>query len=320
MTSPIRITTPTELIAAIPALLGFYPTQSVVGIVLAGGQIATVIRVDALENDPDRHATATQFAGMAHNAEAVLLVAVADAKAAGAALQQLDAIREALDAEGIITPRPLYIPRIESGVAWTDLDGNADGVCADPVTSAVHTARVIDGIVVESSRSNLVATYRQGRTIETRDMREAMSTAHKQGSDQFARNVITELLAAVRDGSAPDAALAARVGILLPLHVAARDAVLGLALSEPMNAHRVMAAIANQLEGIARAEALTVAGYFAYAASRGPLAGIAFSTAYDAILGYPANPPRLLDLLNRALTTAVAPAQILDLARTGRAQ
>ncbi|WP_171018757.1 DUF4192 domain-containing protein [Rhodococcus sp. Q] len=320
MNSPIRISTPSDMIAAIPALLGFYPTQSVVGIVLSGGQIATVIRVDAGDNDPERSATAAKFVGMTPTAEAVLLVAVADARAAGAALKTLDAIRDALDTEGIITPRPLYIPKIEAGMHWTNLDGNENGVCADPMASTVHTARVVDGLVVESSRDNMVATYRQGRTVETGDMREAMATAHKEGSDQFAQNVLTELVAAARDGRTPDVALAARVGILFPLHVVARDAALGLALSDPMNAHRVMAAIANQLDGIARAEALTVAGYFAYAAGRGPLAGIAFNTAYDAIRGYPANPPRLLDLLHRALTSGVHQDQILELARTGRTQ
>lgn len=274
MNHPIRISTPTEIIAAIPALLGFYPTQAVVAIMLCRGGVAGVIRTDTYATDPERTAIAARIVTVArqHDADQVLLVVVADAKVAGAGLRTLDAIREALATEGVTTARALYVPKIEAGMHWTNLDGNENGLCADPETSAVHTTVVVAGTVVESSRDNLVATYKQGRTVDTDELRAAMTTAREQGSDQFARIVLTELAAVTRDGRTPDATLAARVGILFPLHVVARDAALGLALSEPMNAHRVMTAIANQLDGTARAHALTVAGYFAYAAGRGPLA------------------------------------------------
>lgn len=322
MSNPIRISTPTEIIAAIPALLGFYPTRSVVVIMVCGSTVAAVLRIDAMETDPERSHAAADIADVArkHDVDTALLVAVADAQVAGATLRTLDTVRETLADGGIYTPRPLHVPRIEAGMAWTDLDGYETGVCSGPEVSVVHTAAVVNGTVVESSRDEMAAQYAQRDTVDTDELRAAMEAARELGSDEFARTVLADLHAVVRDGSAPSAALAARVGILLPLHVVARDASLALALSAPLRAHDVMTAIAGQLDGIARADALTVAGYFAYAGGRGPQAGAAFTAAYDAVRDHPANPPRLLNLLEKALRAGLQPAHILDLARTGHGE
>lgn len=321
MTGTIRITTPTEIIASVPALLGFHPAErSIVGFMLSGREIAAVVRTDAAETSADRITVAAGFADRAevNNVTAVLLVVVADTRHAGAALRTVDAIRERLAQCGVPVEKALYVPKIEAGMAWTDLDTQETGVCTDPVTSTARTAAVVTGKVVEASRGDVAARYAQGRTISTDDLRQALAEARECGADNFARTVVTDLYAAVGDGAAPDATLAARVGILLPLHPRGRDAVLGLAVTRPVAARATLAAIANQLDGIARAEALTVAGYFAYVAGNGPDTNAAFDAAHAEIRNYPANPPRLLVLLERALASGIPPAQVIDLAHTGR--
>lgn len=319
MNTPIRIGTPTELVAAIPAILGFYPTTSVVGVMLAGSKIAAVIRTDAATTAPMRSLAARDFVAAAqqNDVHTVLLVTIAEGETVGDALQTLDAIREALDFAGIDNPRPLHVPKIEAGQRLTDLDGDLDEVCTDPTTSAVHAYLVTKGRVVESSRDALGVAYAQGVTVGTSDMREARTIAHGMGADPFARMVLTDLHDVVISGGTPTSELASRVGLLFPLHVIARDAALGLALSEPHRAHEVMAAIARQLDGIARSEALTVAGYFAYVAGYGPRAGVAFDAAYDAVTEHPANPPRLLELLNTALRSGLNQEHLRDLAEAG---
>lgn len=321
MTGTIRLTTATEIITAVPALLGFHPAQrSVVGLLLSGREIAAIARTDAAATPADRAAVADGFAHRAqtNDATAMLLVVVADTRHAGAALRTVDAIRERLARDGVPVEKALYVPKIEAGMAWTDLDTQETGVCADPVTSTAHTATVVTGRVVEASREALSDRYTQGRTVSGDDLRQALAAARELGADNFARTVVTDLYAAVREGAAPDQVLAARVGILLPLHPRGRDAVLGLAVTHPAAARATMAAIANQLDGIARAEALTVAGYFAYVAGHWPDATAAFDAAREEIRANPANPPRLLVLLERALASGISPAQVLDLAHTGR--
>jgi hypothetical protein len=320
--TPMRLSSPTEIVAAIPALLGFTPSQSVVGLILVGNKVAAVMRVDPEGTAPKRRVTAEQFANAAlqNEAHTVLLLAIAEGEVVGEVLRTLDAIREALDFAGIDNPRPLHVPRIEAGQPLTDLDGDLDGVCTDPTTSAVHAYLVTKGRVIESNRDALGAVYAQGVTVGTADMREARTIAHRMGADPFTRMVLTDLHDVVTGGETPSSGLASRVGLLFPLHVVARDAALGLALSDARRAHEVMAAIARQLDGIARSEVLTVAGYFAYVGGDGPRAGVAFDAAFDAVSGHPANPPRLLCLLSTALRSGLSPEHLRDLADSGHEQ
>lgn len=319
MSNPVRIGTPADLVAAIPALLGFYPTQSVVGLILSGSKVAAVMRVDVAGTAPERDHRAKDFVNVARQNEAatVLLVTIAEGKIVGDALRTLDAIRLALDIAGIDNPSPIHVPKIEAGQPLTNLDRDRDGLCADPTTSAVHALTIATGTAVESSRDALCATYAQGVTVGTNHMREARTIAFKMGSEPFARMVLKDLHDVVTGSGTPSATLASRVGLLFPLHVIARDAALGLALSEPHRAHDVLAAIGRQLDGIARSEILTVAGYFAYVGGSGPRAGIAFDAAYEAVSDHPANPPRLLELLSTALRSGLHPDHLRDLAEAG---
>lgn len=313
-TNPIRISTATEIVTAVPALLGFIPQRSVVAILLDGAKVVCAVRVDA---GMDQLAAQLLPVAEKHAVDSLLLIAVADAPNYDQALATLEAIRATLATAGVETRRALHTAATEQGAEWTDIETGERGVVDNPSTSPANLKRVIEGQSFVASREAIEDIYAPTEGDPTAEINRARAIARIQGRDSFAHTTITELAALVTDRQTPSAELAARVGVMMADDVEARDIVLGLAINSPIEAHDAVAAIARHLNGIERAEALTVAGYFAYVAGRGPDAGIAFTAAENAAAAAGEVPPRLLDLLNRALSSGMTPAQIRSLGDAG---
>ncbi|MGW9567058.1 DUF4192 domain-containing protein (plasmid) [Prescottella equi] len=313
-TNPIRISTATEIVTAVPALLGFIPHRSVVAILLDGAKVVCAIRVDA---GMDHLATQLLPVAEKQAVDSMILVSVADAQHTDQSLATLEAIRATLATAGVETRRALHTAATEQGAEWTDIETGERGVVDNPSTSAANLNRLIEGRSFVASREAIEDIYAPTEVDPTAEINRARAIARIQGRDSFARTTITELAALVTDRQTPSAELAARVGVMMADDVEARDIVLGLAISTPIEAHDAIAAIAHHLTGIERAEALTVAGYFAYVAGRGPDAGIAFAAAENAAAAAGDVPPRLLDLLNRALSSGMTPAQMRTLGDAG---
>ncbi|NKW68439.1 DUF4192 family protein, partial [Rhodococcus hoagii] len=242
---------------------------------------------------------------------------VADAQHTDQSLATLEAIRATLATAGVETRRALHTAATEQGAEWTDIETGESGVVDNPSTTAANLNRLIEGRSFVASREAIEDIYAPTEVDPTAEINRARAIARIQGRDSFARTTITELAALVTDRQTPSAELAARVGVMMADDVEARDIVLGLAINAPIEAHDAVAAIARHLTGIERAEALTVAGYFAYVAGRGPDAGIAFAAAENAAAAAGEVPPRLLDLLNRALSSGMTPAQMRTLGDAG---
>ncbi|MBM4527301.1 DUF4192 family protein [Rhodococcus hoagii] len=313
-TNPIRISTATEIVTAVPALLGFIPQRSVVAILLDGAKVVCAIRVDA---GMDHLATQLLPGAEKQAVDSVILVSVADAQHTDQSLATLEAIRATLATAGVETRRALHTAATEQGAEWTDIETGESGVVDNPSTTAANLNRLIEGRSFVASREAIEDIYAPTEVDPTAEINRARAIARIQGRDSFARTTITELAALVTDRQTPSAELAARVGVMMADDVEARDIVLGLAINTPIEAHDAVAAIARHLTGIERAEALTVAGYFAYVAGRGPDAGIAFAAAENAAAAAGEVPPRLLDLLNRALSSGMTPAQMRTLGDAG---
>ncbi|BDC75075.1 DUF4192 domain-containing protein (plasmid) [Prescottella equi] len=313
-TNPIRISTATEIVTAVPALLGFIPQRSVVAILLDGAKVVCAIRVDA---GMDHLATQLLPVAEKQAVDSMILVSVADAQHTDQSLATLEAIRATLATAGVETRRALHTAATEQGAEWTDIETGESGVVDNPSTTAANLNRLIEGRSFVASREAIEDIYAPTEVDPTAEINRARAIARIQGRDSFARTTITELAALVTDRQTPSAELAARVGVMMADDVEARDIVLGLAINAPIEAHDAVAAIARHLTGIERAEALTVAGYFAYVAGRGPDAGIAFAAAENAAAAAGEVPPRLLDLLNRALSSGMTPAQMRTLGDAG---
>ena len=309
----IRLTTATDVLAAIPALLGFVPTDSVVMVALTerdgeSPTLAFVARTDAVSAAPiDRYRQATAQAAVA----AVIWIVVGTGPIAAAGLDQIDEAQRELDNLGIRSIRTLVAQSLDVGAEWFDTNGHESGLTEDPSLSDTSLTRMMNGHQMSSSRAAIEARYTEDQAV---DMGEAYAAAREQG-DEFAQTTITELAAAVRDFETPNLDLAARIGLCATMDPSHRDALTGVVTINAAAATDAFTAVAAHLRGNYRVQILTLAGLAAYVNGDGVAAGIAF----DAANSIDVDPSRttLLQLLDKSLQAGIKPEAIAELATIG---
>ncbi|MCX5042586.1 DUF4192 domain-containing protein [Aldersonia sp. NBC_00410] len=205
---PLRISDPGDLLAAIPAMLGFRPEHSMVLLCLGGGSgsaLGAVLRHD-LVADPgapksvarEMVAVFEQFAIVSAREGAASVIAVfVDENTACAVCERCTgphegashcaALRhtplhaalvarldEALRARGCSLIGAHVTPAIATGHPWWSLlDDPRRGLVPDPDTSPVTTAHVFEGRQIRASRSDL-ADLLAGDHTDRRDVAGAL--------------------------------------------------------------------------------------------------------------------------------------------------
>ena len=314
----MSLTTAADTLAAIPALLGYTPDNSVIIIALADtgngahaiaatgrvyahrAEAAAEQTVDSLEHQSVDGTTVT----------AVILAAIADTTHAGAALIGLDAIRDAFAARGIRTVRALHTHSLTAGTTFTDLDRFTDGTIPDPATTALATARTAAGAVIAASRGDLTARY-----TPTTEIPEslALAAAATMGAD-FLPVTFDELAAVIHAREIPSVDLTARVGLALATgHTEVRDAFLAMSIHGDADAADAFTRIAAPLRGTARTNALTIAAYFLYRTGDGAAAQEALEAAQRTAERANVTLPILAALLSGALSVGMPPQTIKGL-------
>lgn len=178
---PLRLTDPGDLIAAVPAMLGFLPARSLIVLSLAsdagGGRdgarsatVGAVMRHDLIlppgEDDPVPAAMRDVFDRFGalcdrEGADAVLVVLVddrldhPDAPAVAAACRLLDDFAVRLDRRGVRIAGAHAVSEVACGRTWFALVGGARGTVPDPQASPVAAARVFEGGAIRRSRAEL---------------------------------------------------------------------------------------------------------------------------------------------------------------------
>ncbi len=306
----IRLRTATDVLAAIPALLGFVPANSVVMIALAGSPatLAFVARTDVIGADAaaDYRVALEQAA-----ATSVIWVVVGAGPVAAAGLDQIEAAQRELDSMGIHSVRTLVAESLEIGAEWFDTNGEESGRTADPFLSEVSMNRIMSGRQTSSSRADIEARYREDTAA---DMDAARAAAAEQGED-FARNTITEIAAVVRNFEVPSLDLAARAGLCAATDPRHRDAMIGIVTISAQAAADAFGTIAAHLRENYRVQVLTLAGLAAYVDGDGFAAGIAFDAA--SAIGVDPSLTTLLKLLDASRTVGIKPEAIAELATIG---
>ncbi len=306
----IRLRTATDVLAAIPALLGFVPVNSVVMIALTGSPatLAFVARTDVIGADAAAdYSTALEQAA----ATSVIWVVVGAGPVAAAGLDQIEAAQRELDSRGIHSIHTLVAESLEVGAEWFDTNGEESGRTADPILSEVSMNRIMSGRQTSSSRADIEARYLEDTAA---DMDAARAAAAEQGED-FARNTITEIAAVVRNFEVPSRGLAARAGLCAATGPHHRDAMIGIVTISPQAAADAFGTIATHLRGNYRVQALTLAGLAAYVDGDGAAAGIAFEAA--SAIGVDPSLTTLLELLDSSRAAGLKPEAIADLATVG---
>lgn len=310
----INLDTEQAVISAIPALLRFVPSNSVVAIMFSPSDaprndIRCAIRFDVdVAREQARRFPSTCNLTAADNSGAIL-VAICDPELDGHALDVLNDTRTALHDEGIQVLQMLTTHSLSDTGRWTDPDTGAQGPTI-PYTDAAITAEVVlQGSPIEKSRDGLEAEFTLTEA--------APYLAVDEEFDELVARTVAELHALITGkASAPTEDLATRAAIIVTEDVHIRDGLLRIGLDHEQATAQIWTALAAQLRGQARAEVLTVAAFNYYIAGDGVRAGIAIDHVADAADEAEQPLPTLADLLSAALRAGLEPDKIRQIIPT----
>ncbi len=318
---------PGALIAALPAVLGFVPENSLVLVSLGGGELGSVMRVDLSAELADRIGHLAEIAAAAEPEAAIAVIVNADGAhcpQCNAEYRQLcDALTEALSAHDIVLWAAHVVDRVAVGGRWHCVDGcGSGGVIDDPSASPLAAAAVLDGRRLYPRRADLqalIAVDDPARSAELAVVvgRQAArrAAAHRVDAAGCCRRDVENAMAAaarVAGGEPlPDAQLA-RLGCALT-DAQVRDTLYALAVGENAGeAESLWALLARTLPEPWRIEALVLLAFSAYARGDGPLAGVSLEAALRCEPGH-----RMAGMLDTALQSGLRPEDIRELAVTG---
>ncbi|MFB7875206.1 DUF4192 domain-containing protein [Nocardia sp. NPDC056064] len=334
----LRVADAGELIAALPAMLGFVPERSLVVAVLhgpgqvGGAAIEAVVRFDLDGAGDPRHIE--QFTAcvsgvvVREQGTGVLAIVVDDrAPSSAAALLRTAVLLDALGAEGIAVRGAWSVPAIAAGQRYRNLfEPGADGYVGDPAASMIAVSQVLDGRQIRRSRTELTALVaadelrcarlRPLLDPAVRHYRDRLAAAQRSGQGPaFQRRALEWVLWQIADtesGVPRDERELARLAATLrdrPI----RDAMYGLALGDHAEAaEQLWAQLARATPGADRAEAAALLGFSAYLRGDGPFAGIALAAAVDADATHP-----MAVLLETSLQSGLRPESLRKLAHCG---
>ncbi|MFF3569203.1 DUF4192 domain-containing protein [Nocardia jiangxiensis] len=327
-----------ELIAALPALLGFYPESSVVLVACAPPpddvaghlQLEAVMRADldsCLHTDSTGiDATVRMCLGNNVRQIAVLVIDEAldanDTSERGRACQEfLARLRIALLEAGIELVGGWFTTAVRAQEYWWSFLDSEHGTIPDPAASPVTLAtEAATGQRIYGARAEVVATLEQdvGVVEAVRShLPEAADAAERHAAAVTAqdphadiRHGVELVLSYLDTTTELTPARLAEVAVALQ-DSRIRDCLVGLAAtSSAVPAQRLWTDLTRTLPAPARAEAAALLAFGAYAGRTGPLAGIAVDIALEA------NPKhRIGRILRVALDAGFPPEQIYQLAR-----
>ncbi|WP_163698633.1 DUF4192 domain-containing protein [Mycolicibacterium sarraceniae] len=322
-----RFTRPGALIAALPAVLGFVPEESLVLVSLERGEMGAVMRLDlsqALGGDLSHLAELASASG----ADTMVAVIVDDDGAGCPMCNQnyrdlCDELTAALSAHGMDLCAGHIVDRVEAGGRWHCVDGcGSAGAVEDPMASPLAAAAVLDGRRLYRRRGDLqavIAVADENRSAalvpainDHAELREADWRADPDGCGRRDVEAAIAWGGWVSDGGTlGDGELAALACALTDVNV--RDTLYALAVGTGAAAAEALwALLARTLPDPWRAEALVLLAFSAYARGDGPLAGLSLEAA---LRGDPDH--RMASMLDTALQSVMRPEQIRELAVTG---
>lgn len=318
---------PGALIAALPAVLGFVPENSLVLVSLDGGELGAVLRVDLCEELTGRIGHLVEVAAAAAPEAAIAVIINED----GAGCPQCNdeyrqlcaMLAEVLSEYNIELWAAHVVDRVARGGRWHCVDGcGASGTVDDPSASPLAAEAVLQGRRLYPRRADLqavLAVEDPARSAALTDVlgEQAQTRAAAHRTDPAGcgrRDVESALAAAGRVGGGQPLTDAEQAVLGCALHDAqVRDMLYALAVGEKAGeAEALWAALARTLPPPWRVEALVLLAFCAYVRGDGPLAGVSLEAALRCDPDH-----RMAGMLDTALQSGLRPEQIRELAATG---
>ncbi|MEU9807377.1 DUF4192 domain-containing protein [Mycobacterium sp. NPDC050853] len=315
-----RLNRPSALIAALPAMLGFAPEDSLVVVTLVDGLVEAILRRDLCDlHDPDGEAFAAlaKMVGLGPTDAVIVVVISADLDD----LEAGDIIRRLakhMEPHGISLLAGHTVDRVAPDGWWRCYDGcGAGGPVDDPGCSPLTAAAVLAGRTVHRRREDLVAMIAPTDGRRTAVLADSLRRSFRRQGDegvQDRRAVNRIMRAACRTAEGNPLTNREVLAIARSLTVLrVRDTVCALAVGVlAVDVERLWMVLSRLLPAPWRAEVLVLLGFSAYARGDGPLAGVVLDTALALDSGH-----RLGQLLMSALHSGMRPDEIRTLADTG---
>jgi hypothetical protein len=333
----IRVSDAGELIAAVPAVLGFHPEDSLVLLGMTGrGELVAAARFD-LEpvrvDGPARREVLRRFAEMFYaNGLSGAVALLVDSTAAGHRADHEDLaedfVTRMLFVCGVDQVRAFATPRIEAGQRWWTVHGESErGEVSDPAGSPVTAAVRALGRRVLGSRAELEQLlapnpHRRDAVAdllvaakESAELEYSLGVARDKGAG-FRHRRLAGVLEQVDNHAKGEPLLSVELAELaVAVHdPEVRDALMGLADTELCDdAERLWMRLTRELPEPYCAEPAVLLAYSAYLRGDGSLASIAVDAAMQAD---PEN--HMAGLLGAALDRCIRPSALRELAAVGR--
>lgn len=329
----LRLSSPADLVAAVPYLLGFHPRDSLVLVSIHGEWDRRVSLASRIDLPPPRLATEVvrELARVvfAQGCDEVLAVVVGATTNEATGLPAVvphrglvRAAREAFGGLGVPVTAALWVPELVAGATWHCYDTGASAALPDPATSPVAAATVAAGHVTYPDRGHLeqlvaptcpAALERRSRLLDahcdraadrgrepTRGVLDGPDTA----PDAFAlllcwvERAGSDLLE-LDDGDVVALCLALSDPMV-------RDAAFGLALGPHRSgAERLWTALVRESPDPEAAEPAVLLAHSALIRGNGALVGIALERAQQAWPGH-----RMSELFQTALDGGLGPDEL----------
>lgn len=336
----VRLSGVGDLVAAVPAMLGFHPHRSMVliGLGPGGESVGPTMRhdLDLAGHDVERRGGADTratsemlevidfLAGYCslEGMTAVVAVFVDDRVRRGSDdvygrdIESVAAeLRFALDSSGVLLATAVATADVAQGEQWRSLLGTRrTGMVSDPTSSPLTMARVLEGRTVRGSRSELCDTIAPDACASRGAVSEQMRRLRRDGGRTHAEELETVLAAIARHADGTDFAdgEVARVGVAIG-HIQVRDALLALVLGDDAaEVEQFWTVMTRRLPDTERAIAATMLAFSAYARGDGPMARVAVDVALDCDETY-----SLAGLMERSLASGAKPDLIREVAAGG---
>ncbi len=322
-----KLNRPGALIAALPAVLGFVPENSLVLVSLDGGDLGAVLRVDLSEGLADRVGHLADVAAAPRPNAAIAVIVDAEGAHCPSCnedyRQVCGALAKSLSQHGIELWAAHVVDRVALGGRWHCVDGcGSSGLVDDPSASPLAAAAVLDGRRLYARRADLQAVIAVEDAARSADLtgvidRQASRrrAVHRANPVRCARGDIRHAMSAATRVAAgqplTEAQLAKLACALSDGQV--RDILYALAVGESAGeAESLWALLARTLPAPSRVEALVLLAFSAYARGDGPLAGVSLEAALRCEPDH-----RMAGMLDTALHSGMRPEDIRELALTG---
>jgi Domain of unknown function (DUF4192) len=325
--SDFQLNRPGALIAALPAVLGFVPENSLVLVSLESGELGSVMRIDLGDGLLDRIEHLVEVAAAAEPDAAIAVIVDADGAQCPGCNEEhrelCELLREALSQSDIVLWAAHVVDRVAFGGRWHCADGcGASGDVDDPSASPLAAAAVLDGRRLYPRRADLQAVVAVDDSARSAGLAAAIEqlavtreAAHRADSAGCCRRDLQNAMAAaarVAGGQSLLDAELAELGCALA-DAQVRDTLYALAVGENAGAaESLWAVLSRTLPQPWRVEALVLLAFSAYARGDGPLAGVALEAALRCEPDH-----RMARMLDMALQSGLRPERIRDLAITG---